>query len=690
MMTVQQAFDLALQYHQAGRLTDAEAIYRQILAVQPQHADALHLLGVIAQQAGHSEIAIQMIGQALAVNPHNPAAHTNLGCALRGQGRMEEAIAAFRQACRLAPNLPEAHENLGNTLKECGRYEEAVSAYLGLVQCSPTYAEGYHALGISCARLGQYDNAIAAYENVLRLKPDHAAALNNRGAALREKGNLHGAIESYRRALQCDPNLPEAHCNLGGALKDLGQLDEARGEFERALELKPDYADACNGLANVLKDQARPDEALAQFRRTLELAPGNAPLHSNLICMLHYHPDQSAEAIAAEQQRWNEKFCVPLQHGILPHGNDRTPERRLRIGYVSADFRDHVVGNYVLPLLRSRDREAFEVFAYSGVTRPDRLTEMIRPQMDHWRDVAGLGDEALAKLIRRDEVDILVDLSQHLSGNRLLVFARKPAPVQVSFAGYPESTGVETIGYRISDRFLEPGTQQKGDPRGEEVLLIDTFMGYAPQESGIEPSVLPASGTGYVTFGNLNNFCKLNEPALRVWARVLSQVRDSRLIFLSPQGSHRQRTVELLGREGIEAQRIEFCEPRPRRQYLELYHGVDIALDPFPYNGHTTSLDALWMGVPVVSLAGERAVARAGLSQLNNLGLPELVAHNEEEYVKIAVQLANDFPRLAELRATLRSRMEASALMDAPRFARQIETAYRTMWRDWCEKEDGK
>lgn len=690
MMTVQQAFDLALQHHQAGRLADAEAIYRQILAVQPRHADALHLLGVIAHQMGRNEVAVQMIGQALAVNPNHPVAYTNLGCALRAEGRMEEAIAAFYQARRLAPNLPEAHENLANTLKDCGRYEEAVAAYLGLLQCSPTYAEGYHALGIACARLGQCDRALAAYESALRLKPAYPAALNNQGAALRETGQLMRAIESYRRALLLDPNLPEAHYNLGNALKEVGQIDEARRELERAIELKPDYADACNGLANILKDQALPDEALAQFRRALELAPGNAALHSNLICMLHYHPDQSAAAIAAEQQRWNAKFCAPLRSGILPHGYARTPERRLRIGYVSADFRDHVVGHYVLPLLRCHDREAFEVFAYSGVTRPDRLTEMIRRQMDHWRDVASLSDEALAALIRRDEVDILVDLSQHLSGNRLLVFARKPAPVQVSFAGYPESTGVEAIGYRISDRFLEPGLQNKGDARGEEVLLIDTFMGYAPQEIGIEPGVLPASGTGYVTFSNLNNFCKVNEPALRVWARVLSQVKEARLIFLCPQGSHRQRTVEFLGSEGIEAQRIEFCEPRPRRQYLELYHGVDIALDPFPYNGHTTSLDALWMGVPVVSLAGERAVARAGLSQLSNLGLPELVAFSEEEYVNIAVQLANDLPRLAELRRTLRTRMEASALMDAPRFARQIEAAYRAMWRQWCAKEAGQ
>jgi predicted O-linked N-acetylglucosamine transferase (SPINDLY family) len=341
----------------------------------------------------------------------------------------------------------------------------------------------------------------------------------------------------------------------------------------------------------------------------------------------------------------------------------------------------------MMPLLRCHDRAAVEIFAYSGVVRPDRVTEMIRQQAERWCDVAGLSDETLAALIRRDEVDILVDLSQHLSGNRLLVFARKPAPVQVSFAGYPESTGVETIAYRVSDRFLEPHRSENESARGEEVLLVDTFMCYEPRESGVEPNGLPANKTGYVTFGNLNNFCKVNERALRVWAKVLAQVKDSRLVFLSPQGSHRQQTLDFLRREGIEEPRIEFYEPRPRRQYLELHHSVDIALDPFPYNGHTTSLDALWMGVPVVSLAGERAVARAGLSQLTNIGLPDLVALSEEDYVRIAVRLASDLPRLDELRATLRSRMEASALMDASRFVRQVEAAYRAMWQEWCARQ---
>ena len=310
-------------------------------------------------------------------------------------------------------------------------------------------------------------------------------------------------------------------------------------------------------------------------------------------------------------------------------------------------------------------------------------------------------------------MDILVDLTQHLAGNRLPMFARCPAPVQVSFAGYPESAGVEAIGYRISDRFLESetvdaeigdesweiGWKREPDRQSpnselrlttkEHVFLIDSFWCYDPCGVQVEINGLPAGERQHITFGSLNNFCKVNEAVLKLWGRVLATVNGSRLIILSHAGSHRQRVLEVFEREGIEVHRIEFVEPRPRQDYLDLYHRLDIALDPFPYNGHTTSLDALWMGVPVVSLAGRSAVSRAGLSQLFHLGLPELVAFSEEEYVKIAGRLAGDRPRLLELRGTLRARMETSVVMDAPRFARGIETAYRAMWRRWCAQETG-
>jgi predicted O-linked N-acetylglucosamine transferase (SPINDLY family) len=318
------------------------------------------------------------------------------------------------------------------------------------------------------------------------------------------------------------------------------------------------------------------------------------------------------------------------------------------------------------------------------------MTDEFRLCAQLWRNTVGMEDEALAELIRQDGVDILVDLTQHMAGNRLLMFARKPAPVQVSFAGYPDSTGLETIEFRISDRYLELHQRMERIGRKEFVYLIDSFWCYDPCGMNIQVNELPSKSSGIITFGNLNNFCKVNAPVLRLWARVLRKVKDSRLLLLSKNGSHRQRTLDAFEREGVQASRLEFVGYRPRREYLELYHRLDIVLDSFPSNGHTTSLDALWMGVPVVSLAGETPVSRAGLSQLNNLGLPELVACSEAEYVNVAEALAQNLPRLAQLRSTLRERMENSVIMDSSRFARNIESAYRKMWQAWCTAQTGK
>ncbi|MEP6673290.1 MAG: tetratricopeptide repeat protein [Chthoniobacter sp.] len=638
MAAVPEALDLALRHHQAGRLAEAEALYRQILAVQPNHADALHLLGVLAQQAGRPDLAAMLIQKSLALFPGNAAAHSNLGEAFRTAGRLEEAAAAYHRALEIKPDYPEAYNNLGAALVELDRVGDAVAA--------------------------------------------------------------------YRCALQLKPDYPEAHNNLGNALRSQGLLDEALAAYRRTLHLRPDFAEAYGNLGVVLAESGQNEEAIANYRRALELNPGQAWVHGNLIYALHFLPSLDSAAIAEEHARWTRQFAEPLKALYRLPANDRSPGRRLRVGYVSPDFREHVVGRNVVPLFQFHDRENFEILCYSGTVHTDAVTAEIRQHAHQWRSTVGLTDEQFAEMIRQDGVDILVDLTQHMAGNRLAAFARKPAPVQVSFAGYPETTGVEAIEYRISDRYLEEkmedGKSRVGSPlrtansdrqsaakseaAEEEVFLIDSFWCYDPCGMEVEVNALPAQENGWVTFGSLNSIRKINEPVLKLWARVLVEVADSRLVLMSPPGSCGQRIIRILEGEGVAAHRVDFVERCPRRAYLELHHRLDLVLDPFPYGGHTTSLDALWMGVPVVSLAGRRSVSRAGLSILTNLGLAELVADSEEAYGGIAVELAGNLSRLAHLRATLRSRMEGSALMDAPRFARNIEAAYRSMWQHWCAK----
>jgi predicted O-linked N-acetylglucosamine transferase (SPINDLY family) len=417
----------------------------------------------------------------------------------------------------------------------------------------------------------------------------------------------------------------------------------------------------------------------------MALRPEDPEAHSDLVFISHFDPECNAQAIGEAHRLWARRHAEPLKKHIQPHANGRNPERRLRIGYVSPDFRDHVVGRNLLPLFRHADRQQFEITCYSQVLRPDATTAQFQQHGDGWRNIIDRSDEQLAAMVRQDQIDILVDLALHSAGNRLLAFARKPAPVQVTFAGYPSTTGLDTIDYRLSDPYMDPEGNDASVYSEQTIRLPHSFWCYDPldcREIPVNP--LPASQNGLVTFGCLNNFGKINDQVLSTWAKVLSQVERSRLLLLSGEGSHRQHTLDLLSKAGVSPDRVEFVTHQPRQKYLELYHRIDLGLDSFPYNGHTTSLDSFWMGVPVITLVGQAPVARAGWSQLSNLGLPELAGKTPEEFVSIAVALAKDQPRLQELRQTLRQRMEQSPLMDAPGFARGIEAAYRQMWQRWC------
>jgi predicted O-linked N-acetylglucosamine transferase (SPINDLY family) len=753
-VTIQHAFDMALRHHQAGRLREAEMLYRQILAQQPEYANAIHNLGMIAHQVGQNDAALDLIRRALALDPNIAEAHCNLGNALTVKGQLDEAAAAYRRAIALRPNYADAHSNLGNALKDKGRLDDAIVAYRHAIDLNPGYAEVHYNLGNALRDKGQIEDAAAAYRNAIALKPGFPEAYNNLGNALKDKGQLDEAVAAYREAIALNPNFREAFNNLGNALKDQGQLDEAIVAYRQAIVLSPNYADghynlgsalrdkgqiqeaaaafreaialrtdfpeAYNNLGNALKDlgqlddavaayrkavtfrprfpeadnnlgialsdKAQLDEAIATFRHAIDLNPSCIAADSNLVYTLHFHPDYDARAIAQEHRRWDRQHASPLQVLGGPHFNDRSPNRRLRIGYVSPDFKGHVVGQNILPLFQQCNRGHFEIFSYAQVSVPDAITSQFQQLADGWRNIVGLSDDQVATQIREDRVDILVDLTLHMAHNRLLVFARKPAPIQVTFAGYPGSTGLSAIDYRLSDPYLDPPGMDESVYSEQTIRLPDSFWCYDPQDGrDIPVNSLPALETGVVTFGCLNKFSKVNKSILSRWKQVLRQVENARLLLMASQGSHRQQTLDWLCQDGIDPERIEFVPRQTRQAYLALYHRIDLGLDSFPYNGHTTSLDSYWMGVPVVTLVGQTAVSRAGWCQLSNLGLPELAGQTPEQFVQIAVELARDLPRLRDLRATLRQRLEQSPLMDAAKFTRSIEAAYRQMWRSWCE-----
>ncbi len=690
-MTIQQAFTLALQRHQCGQLADAEAIYRQILAAEPRHADALHLLGVVAHQVGRNEDAMDLIRQAIAIQPNYAEAHSNLGEACRAGGELDQAIAAYRQAIVLNPNFPEAYSNLSNALRDQGELDEAIAAARHAIALKPGEPSACNNLGNALKDQGQLDEAIAVYRQAIALRPHSPDAYSNLGNALREKGETDQAITAFRQAIALQPDLAEAHGNLGVALKDQGQFDEAIAAYRQALALKPCYPDALNNLGAALKDQGQLDEAIAICRRAIELQPTFVQAHSNLLFSLRYHPDPDSRVIAAEHRRWNQQHGEPLRQFIQPHPNDRTPERRLRIGYVSPDFREHSVAYFIENLLASHDPAQVEVFCYANLVRPDAVTTRLHGMVPHWREIFGLSDAQVADLIRRDRIDLLIDLAGHTTGNRLLVFARKPAPVQVSWLGYPGSTGVEAIDYRLTDSLADPTGSAEEQPSEKLVRLAACAWCYRPSAEAPPVSDPPVVGVSHVTFGCFNVLPKITTPMLNLWSRLLHAVPGSHLLLKGASlhdASTRGRLRHGFQSSGISADRLELTGYIPgQAAHLTCYGRVDIALDTFPYHGTTTTCEALWMGVPVVSLAGNTHCSRVGVSLLTHVGLPELIATSEDHYLQLAAALAADLPRLTHLRRTLRERMQQSPLMDAPRFARAIEAAYREMWREWCASE---
>jgi predicted O-linked N-acetylglucosamine transferase (SPINDLY family) len=754
-LTLQQAFDLANQRHNAGRLGEAEAIYRRILAAQPNQPDALHGLGIIAMQVGKLDVAVGLLSQAAAAAPG--AAHflSNLGLALTQLGRLDEAITALRQAVQLQPDLADAQNNLGNALRRAGRSDEAIAAlryaigfnpasaeahcnlgsclratgkfaeaeseyrkalqinanlpqaYVGLgtilslrdqlapaiemfqtaARLGANWPEVHHNLGNLFRETGRLDEAAAAYRTAISLKPDFAESHNNLGITLRLQGRTDEAIAAFQKALELNPTMAGTFSNLGNVLKERGRVDEAIAAYEQAIKLDPDLFEAYTNLGNSLKDAGDLEAALQHHRLAVERGPQFPKLYSNLIYSLYFHPDYTQQQIHAEELEWADRHATPLKQHIRAHDNDRDPDRKLRIGYVSPDFRTHCQAFFTVPLLRNHDKQQFHITCYNSALRTDAVTDELQKLADEWRDIGGMFDHDVAEMIRKDRIDILIDLTLHMAGNRLLIFAEKPAPVQVTWLGYPGSTGLDTIDYRITDPCLDPPMADQSAYTEKPYRLPDTFWCFDPLTSVPTVNELPAKKNGYVTFGCLNNFAKVNRGVLELWARVLGEVPGSKMTLLAQQSRQRGRTLETLQSFGVDPSRIQFEDMRPRIPYLELYQTIDISLDTFPYNGHTTSLDSLWMGVPVVSLVGKTPVARAGLTLLTNAGLMELAVNSRDEYVAAASALAWDSKRLSNIRETLRTSMQASPLMDAPKFARNFETALRDMWKAWCRQQ---
>ena len=686
-------YNLGNAYTHLGKNERARDAYGKAIELKLDFTDAHVALGCVLEDLGKPNEAVTSYRRALALNPEYAEVHCNLGNTLRGIGELDDAIASYREALRIDPALADAHLNLGIALSGRNQFEQAIACYRRALELRPENADAHFALGITLKNRGQIEPALISLGKAVELDRNHVEAHINLADALRETGELDRALASYRNALEINPGHAIAHSNLGNALLDLRRYPEAMASYRRAIELDPDFAAAFSNLGSILKDIGEMSDALANTRRALELAPELTVSRSNLIFINNYLEDRSCQDVLREAQAFGQ-IVARKARPATAWKNLPDPGRRLRIGFVSGDLRDHAVGHFiegVLHALRANAADSLEVFAYPTSVSRDLVSERIKACCKGWRPVAGLTDEEVVSLVESDGIDILIDLSGHTAHNRLPVFAWKPAPVQVTWLGYLGTTGVSAIDYLIADEWTLPESEE---PNFTETILRlpETYLCFTPPAANTPVSELPAIKNGYVTFGCFNNLSKINDKVVAVWSRILQAVPDSRLFLKAKQFSDpaiQQSMRDRFAAHHINAKRLVLRSHVARSDYLVPYQEIDIALDPFPYPGITTTVESLWMGVPVLTLEGKSFISRQGVGLAMNAGLPSWIARDEDEYVELAARHAGDLDALSLVRAALRTRLSNSPILDSRRFATHFSTAMRAIWQRWCRSGDG-
>jgi predicted O-linked N-acetylglucosamine transferase (SPINDLY family) len=587
----------------------------------PDDAEQLHRLGLSALQAGQADHAAELLARAVELHPTAELC-LHLGDALRDAARIPEAIGALRRGLQFNPDMPELHNNLGVLL----------------------------------LALNQIDEAEAALMTAQKLCPTHVDPALNLGNLYARGGHPAKALEWYQRALQLDPNHAVAISNLAIVLQDVGLVDQAPEHLEQALKLMP----------------------------------GHPMIWSNLLMAAARTTRYDPAAVYRAHREFQRRIAAPWAASLTqPHQNDADPDRRLRIAYISSDFRRHPVGFFIEPLLAAHDHAPVHVTAYSCSAEIDEVTHRLRASVDEWRDVAAVSERDLVQQIRSDRIDILIDLAGHTIGHRLLTLAARPAPVQVTYLGYPNTTGLDAIDYRITDAYADPPGMTEALHSEKLLRLSPCAWCYRPPSDAPDVAPLPALASGRITFGSFNGLPKLSDATVQLWSGVLAAVPQSRLLLKTRNPFDeptRTLTLQRFARHGVAPDRIELRSGTSAVSgHLAVYGQVDIALDPYPYHGTTTTCEALLMGVPVISLAGKVHASRVGVSLVANVGLLQLIADTPDQYIRTAAEWAGDLPRLGELRAVLRQRLLASPLCDQPHFAREFESALRSVWRQWCQ-----
>lgn len=685
-MATPSALDAARNLHRAGELEKAEDAYRRILASDPRHAEARHLLGVLACQRGDPARGAALIGEAIALNASQAQYHANLAIALQNLGRTSEALGALERAHLLAPEDTAIAYNLGAILQACGRHGDAIGYYRRALGTGPGHADALSNLGLALAETGRAAEALAPLHRAVELAPDHPTALTNLGMALAMVGAPTAGEHYLRQACERAPDNALALYNLAKVLQDLGRNAEAVAIYRRAAAANPRDVSTHYNLGNALRELGQVEDALAAYRQALMIEPRHGKAWRNRLSTLLYSSTVDAARRFADHRALHAAYATAARPAAPRPRADAN--RRLRIGYLSSDFRQHPVTRNMEPVLAQHDSAGFGVFAYADVAQPDAATERLRGYVERWRDIRGLADDQVAARIKEDGIDILVILAGRFDDNRPLVALHRAAPVQISLHD-PATSGLAGIDYLIADRHLVP--RDLRERFAERVLRLPSFYVHAPLDGAGGTTGGERRGAGRLTFASYCHPVKLSPTVLALWGRILGQLPQARLQLV-----HRRRYADpvvqdriraALREAGAQASQVDFLgDDVSRQDHLSRYETVDIALDPFPFTGSTSTFEALWMGVPVVTLAGDAMVERWSTSMLRAAGLHDCVAQSADDYVEIALRLARDGETRWRLRQSLRRRLIASPLCDGRRRARQMERLYRAVWRRWCAR----
>jgi predicted O-linked N-acetylglucosamine transferase (SPINDLY family) len=665
----------------------AEASFRRALDVAPEHPEALMNLANLLYEQGKQDAAVEAYRRALKVAPGHTTGHYNLGLLLDSLGRHAEAVACYELVRAIERNHVASNTKLAEHFRREGKLLEAIEAYGRALTAEPSNAELHYGVASALLDAGRAEEAFDAAERAFALGPAHPDLHYRCGLALIDEGREPSAVTSFRRATVLDPADLAARCDLAVALKMTGRHGEAYAALEETLRINPEYRSAWRNLGTLHQNFGRLDEALHCFRRAVDLGPQVASTHSGLLMSLNYSAKITQEDLTREHREYGVRQRPLFAASDAPLRNSRDPNRRLRVGLVSADFRNHSVAYFVDALFAYRDRANYELLCYYVQPKGDAYTARFRQRADLWRVVSPLAPvEELVEQVRKDEVDVLIDLAGHTAAH-IVAFNVRCAPVQVTWLGYPTTSGAAAMDYRISDPAVDPEGWDRFSTE-KLIRLSPSYYCYTPLDTQPAAPRAPVMDNGYVTFGTFNSMVKISDLTLSLWARILAAVPNARLVVKSGAvQSHEARAafIERATAAGIAQSQLSLLQwTRERAEHLEAYNGLDIALDTVPYNGGTTTCEALWQGVPVVSLTAPTHAGRMGASILNAAGLPELLATSADDYVARAVSLAADPDRLNGYRSRLRAQLAASPLLDGPAFVGAFEQGLREAWTLWC------